>query len=130
MSRTYQPGEQHPPEWREDLNPDALAGQNYGRAGEAEGLTRLSAVDVKALHERLPHFTDDELRQITVLPEGARLEQGATYIDLGQERPAEFTATAGMLAGPGQCIVPKKEVDYQMWNRLIGVRDPARTGGA
>jgi len=128
MSRTYQPGEQHPPEWREDLNPDALAGQNYGRAGEEPRQARLSAHDFKGLHNRLQEFNDDELRQIVVLEAGARLEQGATYIDLARESPREFTATGGMEAAAGECIVPKKEVDYRTWNRLIGVRNPERTG--
>ncbi len=39
----------------------------------------------------------------------------------------EFKATSGMEAG--RLIVPKSEVDYQLWNRLRGVTDPARTGG-
>jgi len=25
-------------------------------------------------------------------------------------------------------IVPKSEVDYQLWNKLVGVTNPARTG--
>ena len=35
-----------------------------------------------------------------------------------------------MEAGPDNLYVPKTEVHYQLWNRLIGVTDPARTGQA
>jgi hypothetical protein len=34
-----------------------------------------------------------------------------------------------MEAGPDDVIVPKSEVDYQLWKLLRGVTDPARTGG-
>jgi len=40
----------------------------------------------------------------------------------------EFTAEGKEEAGEADYIVPKKEVDYQLWNRLIGVSDPERTG--
>jgi hypothetical protein len=33
-----------------------------------------------------------------------------------------------MVADRGRYLVPKSEVDYQLWNRPIGVTDPARTG--
>ena len=35
-----------------------------------------------------------------------------------------------MMVEPGQWIVPKHGVDYQLWNRLIGVDNPERTGEA
>jgi len=34
---------------------------------------------------------------------------------------AEFTATGERSAGPYGWIVAKKEVPYELWNRLIGV---------
>jgi hypothetical protein len=77
-----QPGEQHPDKWRDDLNPNALAGQNVGPASaEQEKLTR-TAYDIKDLHDRLSGFPDDLLKQIPVLEPGTRLQQGATYVDL------------------------------------------------
>ena len=70
------------------------------------------------------------VKQIPILPRGSRLEQGATYTDLRDPEPREFTATGDMQAGPGNWYVPKSAVDYQLWNRLIGVEDPERLGRA
>ena len=123
-------GEQHPEEWRQDLNPDANAGQNYGTTGEQAEQDAPTAYDIKALHQALDGFSDDELERITVLPQGSRLQQGATYIDLRTPDRREFTATGDIEAGPGNWFVPKAAVDYQIWNRLIGVTNPERLGEA
>jgi hypothetical protein len=64
-----------------------------------------------------------------VLPKGSRLEYRATYIDLKNPSPHEFTATGDMVAGPDNWYVAKDVVDYQLWNRLLGVTEPERTGG-
>ena len=122
------PGEQHPEQWRRDLNPDAMAGANHGRTGPHPEEDARTAYDQKDLHRALNRFRDDELKQIPVLPAGARLEQGATYIDLAGDEPREFTATGGMQAERGRCLVLKSSVDYTLWNRLIGVDNPERTG--
>lgn len=122
------PGDQHPEHWRRDLNPDALAGNNIGARGPHPEQDARTAYDVKDIHRRLNEFRDDELKQIPVLPPGARLQQGATYIDLAHKQPREFTATGDMTAKQDNCYVPKDSVDYQLWNRLIGVQNPERTG--
>jgi hypothetical protein len=118
--------------WDQDLRPDDNAGQNEGVQGlhpeKADGIR--TAYDIKGLHNRLDEYTDDELKQIPVLPAGSRLGQNATYIDLRAETCEEFTARGDMEAGPENWYVPKTEVDYQLWNRLIGVRNPERTGDA
>ena len=74
----------------------------------------------------LEGITDDGLKQIPVLWEGMRLEQGATYIDLRDPERREFTATADMFAGRDNWYVPKHGVDYELWNRLIGINNPER----
>jgi hypothetical protein len=127
-NRVPNPGAQHPERWRDDLNPDALAGANIGTAGPHPELDSATAYGRKGLHQQLRNYTDDELKQIPVLPEGSRLEQGATYIDLAADAPQEFTATGGMKAEANNCYVPKSAVDYTIWNRLIGVRNPERLG--
>ena len=129
-ARIMQPGEQHPQEWRGDLNPDALAGQNVGPSSAEDEKGARTAHDVKELHRRLRGFTDDQLKQIPVLARGTRLEQGATYVDLNDPDAREFTATGEMEAGRDNWYVPKSEVDYQLWNRLIGVEDPDRLAPA
>lgn len=117
----------HPPEWEGDLNPHDLAGENHGAVdphpGKASGRT---AADVKSLHERLPDLSNDDLKQIPLVPEGARLLQGATYLDLAGADHREFTATAESVAAPGTLYVAKSEVGYTLWNRLIGVQNPSR----
>jgi hypothetical protein len=123
-------GEQHPDEWRQDLSPDANAGQNYGTVGDDANQDAPTAYDIKDLHQALDGFSDDELRRIVVLPQGSRLQQGATYIDLATPDRREFKAMGSTEAGPGNWFVPKSEVDYQLWNRLIGVSNPERTGEA
>jgi hypothetical protein len=123
-------GEQHPEEYRHDLNPNAGAGQHWGLAGSTTGIELRAAYDIKDLHRRFHNLPDDELKQILILPEGARLEQGATYLDLNDPDRREFTATGDMIAGPQNYYVPKGRVDYEMWNRLRGVGDPIRTGVA
>ncbi|HEX9987624.1 MAG TPA: hypothetical protein VGE45_03995 [Chloroflexia bacterium] len=126
------PSEPHPEKYQGDLNPEPMAGLNEGVLGEhpEKGDNVRTAYDVKELHRRLQDFQDDDLKQIPVLPDESRLEQGATYIDLGEDDPQEFTARGDMLAGKHNCYVPKSEVDYQLWNRLIGVDNPERTGEA
>lgn len=114
-----------------DLHPTLHAGVNDGVKGphpEKEDDIQ-TAYDIKKLNRRLQEFTDDELKQIPVLPKGTRLEQGATYIDLAHDEPQEFTARGDMVTGKNYCV-PKTEIDYQLWNRLIGVDNPERTGEA
>lgn len=126
----FHAGEQHPEEWRRDLNPDANAGLNYGQSGPHSELDAPTAYDIPELHRSLSGFTDDELKRVPVLPVGARLEQGATYIDLQKPDRAEFKALGNMEAAQGNWFVPKSAVDYVVWNKLIGVDNPERLGQA
>lgn len=124
------PGEQHPPEWREDLNPDANAGLNYNLEEPQPEVDGPVASELPGARDRIQDLSKDELEQLPVLPEGSRLEQGATYVDLRDPDRREFTATAGMVAGPDHWYVPKNKVGYQLWNRVIGVTNPERLGEA
>jgi hypothetical protein len=121
-------GMQHPEEYRRDLNPHANEAQNLDIIGSHPEKSARTAFDIKELHNRMRDFADADLAQIRVLPMGSRLEQGATYIDLNDPQSREFTATGEMTAGPNNYFVPKTEVHYQLWNRLIGVTNPERTG--
>ena len=118
----------HPEQYRRDLNPNAMAGQNIGVAGSHPEKGSRTAYDIKPLHRRLQHLLDDDLKQIRVLPEGARLEQGATYIDLNDLDRGEFTATGDMETGGDNYYVAKDEVHYLLWNLLTGVDNPERLG--
>ena len=122
------PQQPHPDEWEHDLNPDFMAGMNAGLAGPHHEQAAFIAYEIKELHDKLSDLNKDELWQIVVLPEGARLEQGAKYLDLNDPQRREFTATANMAAGPDNYYVPKKAIDYQLWNRLTGVQNRERLG--
>src|SRR5688500_15508284 len=98
----------HPPEYMADLNPEHMAGQNVGeRSGNLEQIAR-NAYDHKDVHRTLSRdFTDDELRSISVVSAGQRLQQGATYVDLQASRREEFTAMGNMVAGENNWYVAK-----------------------
>jgi hypothetical protein len=114
----------HPEPLQHDLNPHAMAGQNLG-IGEAQPAKHgRTAYDVKPVHDRFKHFSDDELKQLRILPVGSRLEQGATYIDLNNLELGEFTATGDMQVGLNHWVVAKKDVPYELWNRLRGIETP------
>jgi hypothetical protein len=121
-------GAVHPEAYRDDLNPDAMAGQNIGVPGKHPEKGTRTLRDIKELHAEFRDWSDNDLKQIPVLPEGSRLEQGATYIDLAGAEPREFTATGGMHTGHDHRYVPKSEVPYELWNRLLGIQNVARTG--
>ena len=127
-ARIMQPGEQHPDEWRGDLNPDRLDGQNVGPASSVTEKASRTAYDVKDLHDRLRGFPDDMLKQIPVLEVGARLKQGATYVDLNDPAAREVVGMGDMAVGPEHYYVPKSEVDHFTWNRLLDIRTPERVG--
>lgn len=121
--------EKHPDEYLEDLNPSALAGQNIGVVGaHPEKDLGRTAYDIKDAHVLLQGFSSDELREMRILPAGTRLENKATYIDLRHLERGEFTATGDWEVSDDQWIVPKKSVDYELWNRLRGIHDVRRTG--
>lgn len=114
-------------EWDKDLHPNREAGKNHGMAGQHPPVTSaLNAFEIKELHSRMPDFSSNELKQIIVLEPGTRLQQGAKYIDLNDPVWEEFTAMANMQAGTDNYYVPKTEVAYPLWNKLIGVENPER----
>jgi hypothetical protein len=120
--------QKHPSEWAHDLSPNRMAGQNVGPVeGERERAIK-TAYEVKELHRRLQGFADDELKQLPILPEGTRLQQNATYVDLADEPPQEFKASGGLAAQAGHYYVAKDRVPYPLWNRLIGEEKPGQGG--
>lgn len=118
-------------EFQEDLYPSKEAGLNNGQEeNEAAQEATPTAYDIKGLHDTLADYTDDDLKQISIVPAGMRLKQGAVYINLRDPQPQEFVARGDMEASDSSWYVAKSEVDYQLWNRLIGVDNPQRTGDA
>jgi hypothetical protein len=123
------PEHKHPEPYQQDMNPDAAAGQNFDKIGRhPEKDNPRTAYDVKEAHRQLVDWTDDELKQIPLMPAGARLEQGATYVDLRDPARREFTATGDMQVPADGLYVPKSGVDFRTWNRLLGIRTAERMG--
>ena len=104
----------------EQLAPDDSAGRPGGHADES-----VAATDDKALRNRLPGLGAEELARLAVLEEGARLDQGGTYLDLNDPDRGPFKAIGGQEAGPGNRYVAKRDTDYELWNRLAGDREAA-----
>lgn len=115
---------QHPEEYQKDLNPEFTAGQNYGLDGGQYEEGAASAYDYKDIDELLPNWSGAELRQLVIVPEGSRLQQGAVYFDLRNPERGEFKARGDMVAPPDSRLVPKDRTDFEMWNKLtsLGVR--------
>lgn len=118
--------EKHPAEWRPDLSPNRLQGQNIGLPSEVTGDSDRSAFHLRKAGVELGNVDDEALKLVPVLSPGERLQQGGTYIDLRQQPPVEFTARGDMEAGPGDAIVPKDRVPYEVWNRLIHEEKPGQ----
>ena len=85
-----------------------------------------TAADIAPLVERLTDFTKDELRQIRIVDTGAKLKQGATYLDLRTPTSVPFTATADILAQEINLYAAKSDVPYEYWNRLVELLGPGR----
>jgi hypothetical protein len=118
--------DKHPEQYQRDLSPNAMAGQNIGLGETQPSKNARTAYDIKQVHRHLSSLPDDDLKEIRVLPEGSRLEQNATYLDLKNLDQGEFTATEDIQAGPDNWYVAKKDVHFNLWNLLIGVDNPDR----
>lgn len=110
----------HPREYERDLNPDRMQGQNLGVDREDALQGHLMAADRKDQCPALSRYDDALLEQLPVVRAGERLRQGATYLDLCAPHPREFTARADQEATADRCYVPKDEVPYETWNRVVG----------
>jgi hypothetical protein len=126
---SYKPQEEkkHPDEWERDLNPHRLEGQNIGRHPLDQDPNARTAADIKDLVRALRDFSAEELREIPIVPGGAQLKQGAVYLDLSNTAAAPFTASGGMTSRENSYVVPKAEIPYEHWNRLLAARDDAGT---
>lgn len=129
MQKQGKPTDAKQDEFDQDLHPNRMAGQSQGlRANHSQSGEFPTAYDIKDLHNVLPEFTDEELKQISVVPHGMRLEQGSTYVDLLDPDREEFTAMGSMEAIEGSWFVPKNEVHYELWNRITGAGNSYQRG--
>jgi hypothetical protein len=54
-----------------------------------------------------------------ILKPGTQLEQGGVNIDLNHLERGPFKALAGQQAGSGDRYIARRDVDYELWNRLV-----------
>jgi hypothetical protein len=107
-----------------------------GREGHGSGVAgpgpakehERTAFDVDEAHRQLVGWSDDELKQVPLLPVGVPLVEGATYVDLRDPARREFNATGEMQVPADGLYVPKAEVDHRTWVRLLGLRTAERIG--
>jgi hypothetical protein len=130
VSPKPQEQQKHPEEWSDDLNPDRMEGQNIGPSSKPSNLRAYTAADIAVLADRLDNFSRDELSQIPIVPTGTKLKQGAVYLDIRIPAPVPFTATAGVKATDLNYYVPKAEIPYELWDRLVEALCPASIGEA
>jgi len=101
-------GIEHPEaEFAGDLAPETptAAPRGHSHADESR-----FAIDDKALHERLPNLTDDELARLPVVRAGTALDQGGVYLDLNDPRRQPFKAIGGERAEKrNRCGLPPVE---------------------
>ncbi len=102
-------------EFADDIAPATPALDLHTHADES-----VSAADQKELKSQLQGLTAEELGRLPVLEAGVRLEQGGTYLDLDDRGRGPFRAIGVRETEAGQHIVAKKDVDYELWNRLVG----------
>jgi hypothetical protein len=84
---------------------------------------RRSALDVRHDHRVLHEFGTEALRQMPLVPEGARLSRRAEYLDLHDPARADFRAIGDEIVRPGQRVVARSEVAPDVWRRLIAACD-------
>ena len=102
-----------------DVNPEPMAGMNVANEGP-DTTQGTPASELKDLRNALPNIPDADLKNIPIIAEGVRLEQGKKYIDLNKLDEGEFTGMAYHEAKAGSRLVAKDAVDYDTWNRLRG----------
>lgn len=117
--------EQHPDEYRADLNPEYRAGNN----DPSYNPRTIPAYEIKDLVQKNNDLRKDELERIPIIVAGERLEQGAVYFDLKHPERGEIKAVGGMVADESNWFVPKNLTDYELWNLITGVGNPNRLGG-
>jgi len=108
------------------LNAAALRADNHtGQEGMMPvGGDPIEGTEIKALREMLPDWHKDELRRLLIVAPGTRLNQGDIFCDLRFLERGELVAH-GEEEVHEELLVPKRAVDYEIWNKLLGKPSPA-----
>lgn len=108
------------PDRREDEFAADLAPATPGRDLRTHVDESTPVSEDKVLSGQLGELSADERGRLAIIEPGVRLDQGGTYLDLNDRARGPFTALGNQEAGPGHRYVAKKDLDYEIWNRLTG----------
>jgi hypothetical protein len=85
-----------------------------------ENVTETRAVDDQSGEERrVSPLTGDELAHLPIVKPGTQLEPSGVYVDLNNPERGPFKALAGQEAGSGDRYVARRDVDFELWTRLV-----------
>ncbi len=104
----------------DDLAPVDPPGGSAGHVDE-------SAPATEDKHLKAPladQLSPDQIARLSVLEVGARLEQGGVYVDLADLKAGPFKALGSQEAGGRNRYVAKRDTDHELWNGLVGDREP------
>jgi hypothetical protein len=79
---------------------------------------RLTALDVRGEHRVLTSFTQRDLAELHLVPEGSPLVRYGWYLDLHDPGRAEFAAEGAERVKPGQRLVARDGTDPELWDAL------------
>ena len=79
---------------------------------------QLCALDVRGDHGVLSGFSDHELAELALVPEGMPLRRYRLYLDLHDPGRAEFAAEGTEVVKPGQRLVARDDADPDVWSAL------------
>lgn len=107
-------------------NSAALKADNHtGQEGMLpSGGDLIEGTEIKEVFGLLPDWHKDELRRLLVVARGTRLNQGDVLIDLRTPDRGELVAH-GEEEVHEELLVPKRAVDYEIWNKLLNKPVPA-----
>ena len=91
----------------------------YDEAPVPRGEERRTAFDVRRDHRVLHELGGHLLRQIPLVPAGARLSRRGEYLDLHDPARADFRALGDESVRPGQRVVARAEVSDEAWRALL-----------
>jgi hypothetical protein len=98
-----------------DIAPDPAT---LGPSGHGDESYR--AVEDKDIYRLLPDLTAGKLSTLPIVEPGTRLEQGGVYADLNDLARGPFKALGSEFATADVRYIAKRDVDYELWNRLVG----------
>src|SRR5207249_2998652 len=80
---------------------------------------RRTALEVRHDHRVLQDLAADLLRQMPLVPDGARLTRRGEYLDLHDPGRADFRALGDEVVRPGQRLIARSDVSTEAWRALL-----------